>query len=158
MCIRDRYVYVRSGTVWSFEAYIKAPNAGINDRFGNAVSLLADTLAVGAYQEDSCLTSIATTVSADNSCYEAGAVYIYVRSGTVWTFEAYIKAPNADGNDQFGNAVSLSADTLAVGAYLEDSCSTSIATTASTDNLCSCLLYTSPSPRDRTRSRMPSSA
>jgi len=24
--------------------------------------------------------------------------------------------------------------------------------------LCSCLLYTSPSPRDRTRSRMPSSA
>ena len=26
------------------------------------------------------------------------------------------------------------------------------------DNLYSCLLYTSPSPRDRTRSRMPSSA
>ena len=25
-------------------------------------------------------------------------------------------------------------------------------------NICSCLLYTSPSPRDRTRSRMPSSA
>jgi len=25
-------------------------------------------------------------------------------------------------------------------------------------NLCTCLLYTSPSPRDRTRSRMPSSA
>ena len=27
-----------------------------------------------------------------------------------------------------------------------------------TDGLCTCLLYTSPSPRDRTRSRMPSSA
>ena len=26
------------------------------------------------------------------------------------------------------------------------------------DNSCICLLYTSPSPRDRTRSRMPSSA
>ena len=25
-------------------------------------------------------------------------------------------------------------------------------------DICSCLLYTSPSPRDRTRSRMPSSA
>ena len=25
-------------------------------------------------------------------------------------------------------------------------------------NMCTCLLYTSPSPRDRTRSRMPSSA
>ena len=29
---------------------------------------------------------------------------------------------------------------------------------SSTDNLEDCLLYTSPSPRDRTRSRMPSSA
>ena len=28
----------------------------------------------------------------------------------------------------------------------------------SSDNISSCLLYTSPSPRDRTRSRMPSSA
>ena len=27
-----------------------------------------------------------------------------------------------------------------------------------TSNICTCLLYTSPSPRDRTRSRMPSSA
>ena len=27
-----------------------------------------------------------------------------------------------------------------------------------TDDITSCLLYTSPSPRDRTRSRMPSSA
>ena len=26
------------------------------------------------------------------------------------------------------------------------------------DSMCACLLYTSPSPRDRTRSRMPSSA
>ena len=30
--------------------------------------------------------------------------------------------------------------------------------TLHTDGSCSCLLYTSPSPRDRTRSRMPSSA
>ena len=30
--------------------------------------------------------------------------------------------------------------------------------TGSSDPTCDCLLYTSPSPRDRTRSRMPSSA
>eukprot|EP00656_Telonema_subtile_P015549 TRINITY_DN18164_c0_g1_i1.p1 TRINITY_DN18164_c0_g1~~TRINITY_DN18164_c0_g1_i1.p1 ORF type:complete len:126 (-),score=15.18 TRINITY_DN18164_c0_g1_i1:54-431(-) len=30
--------------------------------------------------------------------------------------------------------------------------------TVTSHRLCSCLLYTSPSPRDRTRSRMPSSA
>ena len=33
-----------------------------------------------------------------------------------------------------------------------------IGTWASSNNMNSCLLYTSPSPRDRTRSRMPSSA
>ena len=38
------------------------------------------------------------------------------------------------------------------GSFLKGSCA--VATTA----LSGCLLYTSPSPRDRTRSRMPSSA
>ena len=39
-------------------------------------------------------------------------------------------------------------DTSSLGAYLE----------IVEDKAISCLLYTSPSPRDRTRSRMPSSA
>jgi hypothetical protein len=73
--------------------------------------------------------SIATTASADNGCINAGAVYVYVRSGSVWSFEAYIKAPNADRHDRFGSAVSISADTLAVGADSEGSCSNIIATT-----------------------------
>jgi hypothetical protein len=41
---------------------------------------VADTLAVGAYHEASCSTSITTAASADDSCGEAGAVYVYVRS------------------------------------------------------------------------------
>jgi hypothetical protein len=50
--------------------------------------------------------------------------------------QAYIKAPNTEASDLFGNAVSLSGDTLAVGVPYEDSCSTSVATTASADNGC----------------------
>ena len=48
--------------------------------------------------------------------------------------EAHVKAPNAEAGDQFGWSVALSGDTLAVGANGEDSCSTSIATAAATDN------------------------
>jgi hypothetical protein len=132
------YVYVRSGTLWTFQTYIKAPNANAGDYFGRAVSLSADKLAIGAYGEASCSTSIATsTTSANRGCNEAGAVYVYVRSGTVWSFEAYIKAPNANADDRFGSAVSLSGDTLAGGAIWEDSCSTSITTSGSADNGCS---------------------
>ncbi|MCK5640670.1 MAG: integrin, partial [Gammaproteobacteria bacterium] len=58
-------------------------------------------------------------VSAPN----AGAVYIFTRSGMAWSRDDYLKASNIGGGDNFGAAVSLSGDgsTLAVGATGEDS-------------------------------------
>lgn len=51
------YVFTRDeGTLrWSQRAYTKAPNAGVNHRFGSSLSLAAEgnVLAVGAPQEDS---------------------------------------------------------------------------------------------------------
>jgi len=44
----------------------------------------------------------------------------------VWSQQAYVKASNSDTNDEFGLGVALSGDTLAVGAYLEDSVATGI--------------------------------
>ena len=61
---------------------------------------------------------------ADNSASNAGAVYVFVRSGSTWTQQAYLKASNTDANDFFGYSVALSGDTLAVGAYREDSAAT----------------------------------
>jgi hypothetical protein len=109
------YVFIRTGTVWSQQAYIKASNAGSGDRFGNSVSLSGDTLAVGAYREQSNATVINGDES-DNSLTEAGAVYVFTRSGTVWSQQAYIKASDAGSYDRFGWSVTLSGDTLAVGA------------------------------------------
>ena len=40
-------------------------------------------------------------------------------------------------DDQFGQALAISGDTLVVGAISEASCSTSVSTTAATDNGCS---------------------
>lgn len=99
------YVFTRNDTSWSEQAYIKASNTGISDRFGNSIALSGDTLAVGASEEDTW----------------RGAVYVFTRSDTLWSEQAYLKASNPDILDFFGISVALSGDTLAVGAYLEDS-------------------------------------
>jgi hypothetical protein len=109
-------------TQWRQTAYIKASNPGEGDQFGSAVAVSADgrTLVIGAPMENSAAAGVGGDRS-DESADDAGAVYVFVRSGSGWTEQAYIKASNAESFDQFGNAVALSADgnTLAVAAYFE---------------------------------------
>ena len=64
-------------------------------------------------------------------------VSTFVIRAPSWKQESYIKASNNDsGGDQFGNSVSISVDTLAVGAPRERSNQTSITngTTSSSNN------------------------
>jgi endonuclease/exonuclease/phosphatase family metal-dependent hydrolase len=48
---------------------------------------------------------------------QAGAVYVFVRSGTTWSQQAYLKASNAEASDHFGYSVAISGETVVVGAY-----------------------------------------
>jgi hypothetical protein len=125
------YVFARRGGQWAQQAYIKASNTGEagtdgnfgdGDQFGFSVSLSDDgnTLAVGANAEDSNATGINGNQN-NNSMQSAGAAYVFVRSGTTWTQQAYVKAPNTAANVQFGYSVALSADgnTFAVSAFDE---------------------------------------
>ena len=118
------YVFRRSGGGWAQEAYLKASNTDEGDIFGGSVSVSGDTLAVGAPYEDSNATA-ANGNQADNSAHDSGAVYVFRRSGGGWAQEAYLKASNTDAGDMFGKSVSVSGDTLAVGAYGEASNATS---------------------------------
>src|SRR5262249_23134247 len=108
------YVFVRSGTSWSQQAYLKASNAEAADVFGQSVAISGDTVVVGARLEDSNGTD-----ETDNSASQAGAAYVFVRSGTSWSQQAYLKASNAEEFDQFGFSVAISGDTVVVGARLE---------------------------------------
>jgi hypothetical protein len=119
------YVFARSGGVWSQQAYVKASNTNAADQFGRSVAVSGDTLAVGARYEQSAATGINGN-QADNSAFASGAVYVFQRSGSVWAQQAYVKASNTDKSDFFGIAVSLSGDTLAVGAPTEASSATGI--------------------------------
>jgi hypothetical protein len=119
------YVYTRSeaGT-WTQAAYLKASNANAGDWFGWSVALSGDTMVVGAGSEAGSVTS--TVGSPNNLATQAGAAYVYTRSGDgTWTQAAYLKAPNAEAGDWFGGSVALSGDTIMVGAYGEDGSYTS---------------------------------
>lgn len=132
------YVFVRNGTTWTQQAYIKAPNPDAEDRFGYSVSISGDTIVSTSIWESSNQTTIANgaTASTDNSASKAGAAYVFTRSGTSWTQQAYLKASNAESNDAFGVSAAISGDTIVVGAYGESSNQTTITNgaTASSDN------------------------
>lgn len=134
------YVFKRSGTTWTQEAYLKASNAGANDNFGYSTSISGDTIVVGSPLEDSNQTFITngTTSAGDISLTaEFGAAYVFKRTGSTWVQESYLKAPNADPGDQFGLAVSIDGDTVAVGTRLEDSLQITITNgpTANTEDI-----------------------
>jgi hypothetical protein len=119
------YVFTRTGGTWSQQAYLKASNTESLDGFGASVSLSGDTLAVGAPHEFSCAPGVNGN-QADNSCTGAGAVYVFTRSGSTWSQQAYVKASNMNAQDLFGWSVSLNGNTLAVGAPNEQSCAIGI--------------------------------
>src|SRR5690349_11386016 len=108
-------------------AYLKASNPDMGDHFacggslpghiGSALAVSADgnTMVVGAPHESSNARGINGN-AADNSLYNSGAVYVFVRRNGAWAQQAYVKASNAGQSNLFGMSVAVSADgnTLAV--------------------------------------------
>ncbi|HKQ49087.1 MAG TPA: thrombospondin type 3 repeat-containing protein [Phycisphaerae bacterium] len=114
------YVFVRSGGIWSHQAYLKASNTGASDFFGWSVAISGDTVVVGARFEDSSAMGVDGN-QADNSAANSGAAYVFIRSGGVWSQQAYLKASNTGASDDFGVSVAVGGDTVVVGADNEDS-------------------------------------
>jgi hypothetical protein len=139
------YVFVRSSTGWTQQAYLKASNPGADDylgtgqgdSFGAAVSISGDTIVVGAPGEASDATGVDGD-QADDSLPRSGAAYVFVRSGTTWTQQAYLKASNTDAGDLFGGSVSVSGDTVVVGAVFEASGATGVNGDQSDDSAPDC--------------------
>lgn len=121
------YVFTRSGTSWTQQAYLKASNPGANDRFGNAVAIDGNTAIIGAVDEDGSSTGV-NGVANDNAS-NAGAAYVFTRTGTTWSQQAYVKPSNTDADDYFGWSVAISGDSMVVGAAREDSSTSGINST-----------------------------
>jgi FG-GAP repeat len=130
------YVFSRTGTTWTQQAYLKASNTGRapvagvaedwgdGDQFGFSVAISGDgnTVAVGAISEDGRASSINNApFEADDSAASSGAVYVFARTGTAWSQQAYVKSANSRAGQLFGYGVGLSMDgnTMAVSGYDE---------------------------------------
>ncbi|MET0165920.1 MAG: FG-GAP repeat protein, partial [Vicinamibacterales bacterium] len=138
------YVFVRSGTTWTEQAFIKANNPRPYNSFGVKLALSGDgnTLAVTAYLEDNAVKGVRAPEPQPflivdhldpwreqrNQAEESGAAYFYTRSGATWTQRAYVKGSNTEAGDEFGSAVALSTDgrVMAIGAHNEDGSSKGI--------------------------------
>jgi hypothetical protein len=118
------YVFTRSGNTWSQQAYLKASNTEDRHFFGSSVAITGNTIVIGASHESSNATGIDGNQS-DNSAFGAGAVYVFSRSDSAWSQQAYLKASNTE-DDEFGSSVAISGDTVVVGAAAEDSNATEI--------------------------------
>jgi hypothetical protein len=105
------YVFVRSGTSWSQQQKLLAPigDGAAGDDFGSAVAIDADTVLVGARLANRLTDT------------EAGATYVFVRSGVTWTQQAKLQGTDTThALDRFGCAVDVEADRALIGAEVED--------------------------------------
>lgn len=132
------YVFNRTSVQddWNSPSRLTAINPGEDDEFGLSLSLSADgtTLAVSSQFEDTDTQNIVndtinTSIPDNEIATNSGAVYVFQRNDAQqWPLQAYIKASNAQADDEFGDAVSLSAtgNHLAIGASSEKSIATGI--------------------------------
>jgi len=101
------YVYVLNGSTWTQQAVLLAPDGAALDKFGQSVAISGNTIVVGAYQDD---TGFA----------DGGSAYVFVRSGTTWTFQQKLTPALMAANDEFGNAVGITGDSIVVGSHFAD--------------------------------------
>ena len=105
------YVFVRNNSVWSQQAHLKAPNRDVGLRFGWALAISGDKLVIGADYAHGSGTGV--NPPDDFLVTASGAAYIFVRSGTTWNLQAYLKASNNKPplypyfGDQFGTSVAV---------------------------------------------------
>jgi len=109
------YVFTRSGSTWTQQAKLTASDAQTSDYFGELVAISGDGnyAIVGAQYEDG---------GSGDPALDAGAVYVYVRSGSSWSEQAILRASDAEASDRFGNSIEINSDGsyIIVGARLED--------------------------------------
>ena len=104
------FVFVRSGTTWAQQAELTAPDAHVHDLFGGTGAVLSgDTALVSAVGYD-------TANGAD-----AGAAFVFVRSGTTWTQQAELTAPDSAAGDWFSGGISISGERALISAPYHDS-------------------------------------
>lgn len=102
------YIYQFNGTSWDEKQKLTASDKEVHDNFGNSVSLSGNIAIVG------------TRMSDYKTCIDCGSAYVYRFNGFNWVEIQKLIASDAEQNDWFGSAVSVSGDTVVVGSRFDD--------------------------------------
>jgi hypothetical protein len=104
------YIFVRDDINWNQQAYLKASNAEPWNRFGWSVALSGERVVIGAHGESNAVTGVNGDQSGKSRLAQwSGAAYVFLRNGTMWTQEAYLKASNTSVSASFGFSVAIEA-------------------------------------------------
>ena len=95
------YVFVRSGSTWTQQAKLTAPSPANSRRYGYTTSINSDG-------------TFATVTELNYAGNYTGAVHVYGRSGSTWTFQTTLTGLEA--SDQFGINCSISGDGMYIAA------------------------------------------
>ena len=101
------YVYVRNGTTWTQQAKLSPADTRAGDEFGVSVAIDHHTIVVGSHNHD-------------DGAPDAGAAFVFVRNGTVWTQQAELLAADPSATAWFGLSVAVHGNRIAVGATNDD--------------------------------------
>jgi trimeric autotransporter adhesin len=105
------YEFVYDQGSWTQTLLLRDGNRTADDFFGRSVALNADgsVLAVGSHRNPSSGFGVFLAPIDDAGAPASGAVYIYRRSGIVWSLEAFIKPPYDLDTGELGQRVDLEA-------------------------------------------------
>jgi hypothetical protein len=99
------YVYTQDSGSWQLQARLAAPDGAPFDLFGWDLALQDDLLAVSARAAES-----------PGGARNAGAVYLFQRSGDAWNSLARLSPQNLSSRDYFGDSIALAGEYLFAGA------------------------------------------
>ena len=105
------YIFKRDGTTWSQQAKLLPSDGQANDELTieGSLSISGDIVIAGARKSD------------PGGISNAGAAYVWERSGTTWTeTKKFISNKHITTDGRFANSVGVSGDTVVVGAGYED--------------------------------------
>jgi len=101
------YIFQFDGENWTEQAKLTASDGEANDRFGSSASISGDTVVVGARYDDD-----------NGDC--SGSAYIFQFEDGEWIQQAKLSASDGEADDTFGESVSISGDTVVIGALGDD--------------------------------------
>jgi hypothetical protein len=113
------YVFTRSGTTWTQQQKLVGFDTLTNDWFGISAAIYGDTIVISASRDSEGIYPV------------QGSIYMFTRSGTIWTGQGKLTAGSPNTSDQFGGSGSTSGNgngqgvavygtTVITGAWLDD--------------------------------------